>query len=114
MTRRVVVRLTLNEAEELRYAAGKPDPRGSRRVPEARRRETCASGILRLQETGRGHACGRGAREAGVSAFYNERDPFAAAWLRELMAAGHIAPGVVDERPIQEVTPADVHAAGRK
>jgi DNA (cytosine-5)-methyltransferase 1 len=43
-----------------------------------------------------------------LTAYYNERDAFAAAWLRELIAAGHIAPGVVDERPIQEVEPSDV------
>jgi DNA (cytosine-5)-methyltransferase 1 len=42
------------------------------------------------------------------AAYYNERDRFAAAWLRELIKAGHIAPGEVDERPIQEVRPADV------
>lgn len=28
-------------------------------------------------------------------AYYNEIDPFAAAWLRNLIAAGHIAPGDV-------------------
>lgn len=28
-------------------------------------------------------------------AYYNENDPFAAAWLRELIKAGHIAPGEV-------------------
>lgn len=38
-----------------------------------------------------------------MSVFYNECDPFAAQWLRNLLAAGHIAPGVVDERPIQEI-----------
>jgi len=38
-----------------------------------------------------------------VTAFYNEPDPYAAAWLRNLIAAGHIAPGIVDERPIQEI-----------
>jgi DNA (cytosine-5)-methyltransferase 1 len=37
--------------------------------------------------------------------FYNENDPFAAAWLRELIKAGHIAPGVVDERSIEDITP---------
>ncbi len=36
-------------------------------------------------------------------AYYNECDPFAAAWLRNLIAAGHIAPGEVDERKIQDV-----------
>lgn len=38
-----------------------------------------------------------------MTAFYNENDPYAAAWLRNLIAAGHIAPGIVDERPIQEI-----------
>jgi DNA (cytosine-5)-methyltransferase 1 len=41
-------------------------------------------------------------------AYYNEHDPFAAAWLRELIKAGHIAPGEVDERDIREVQPDDV------
>lgn len=38
-----------------------------------------------------------------MTAFYNEHDPCAAAWLRNLIAAGHIAPGIVDERPIQQI-----------
>jgi DNA (cytosine-5)-methyltransferase 1 len=38
-------------------------------------------------------------------AYYNERDPFAAQWLRNLIAAGHIAPGDVDDRSITEVKP---------
>lgn len=38
-------------------------------------------------------------------AFYNEHDPKAAAWLRELIARGHIAAGVVDERSISDITP---------
>jgi DNA (cytosine-5)-methyltransferase 1 len=38
-------------------------------------------------------------------AYYNEHDRFAAAWLRELIKAGHIAPGVVDERDIRDVLP---------
>lgn len=40
-----------------------------------------------------------------MTAFYNEIDPYAAAWLRNLIAAGHIAPGIVDERPIQDIEP---------
>lgn len=40
-----------------------------------------------------------------MTAYYNEIDPFAAAWLRELIAAGHIASGVVDERSIEDVRP---------
>ena len=41
-------------------------------------------------------------------AYYNEIDPFAAQWLRNLIAAGHIAPGVVDTRSIEDVTPNDL------
>jgi len=41
-------------------------------------------------------------------AYYNEFDPFAAAWLRELIKAGHIAPGDVDERDMREVHPDEV------
>jgi DNA (cytosine-5)-methyltransferase 1 len=33
-----------------------------------------------------------------VPGYYNEIDPYAAQWLRNLIAAGHIAPGDVDER----------------
>ena len=43
-----------------------------------------------------------------MTAWYNEIDPDAAAWLRELIKAGHIAPGIVDERSIEDVTPADL------
>lgn len=41
-------------------------------------------------------------------AYYNEIDPFAAAWLRELIKDGLIAPGEVDERSIEDVLPIDV------
>jgi DNA (cytosine-5)-methyltransferase 1 len=43
-----------------------------------------------------------------MSAYYNEFDPFAAAWLRELIKAGHIAPGDVDERSIKDVKADDL------
>jgi DNA (cytosine-5)-methyltransferase 1 len=43
-----------------------------------------------------------------VSAYYNEVDPYAAQWLRNLIAAGHIAKGDVDERSIIDVRPADL------
>jgi DNA (cytosine-5)-methyltransferase 1 len=43
-----------------------------------------------------------------MSAFYNEIDPFAAEWLRNLIAAGHIAPGVVDERSIEDIVPEEL------
>ena len=41
-------------------------------------------------------------------AYYNEIDPYAAQWLRNLIAGGHIAPGDVDERSIVDVRPADL------
>jgi len=42
-------------------------------------------------------------------AYYNEIDPYAAQWLRNLIAAGHIAPGDVDDRSLLDVSPADLH-----
>jgi len=42
------------------------------------------------------------------AAYYNEIDPYAAQWLRNLIAAGHIAPGDVDERSIEDVRPDDL------
>jgi DNA (cytosine-5)-methyltransferase 1 len=44
----------------------------------------------------------------GVTAYYNEIDPYAAQWLRNLIAAGHIAAGDVDERSIVDVRPDDL------
>ncbi|WP_460745463.1 DNA cytosine methyltransferase [Microvirgula curvata] len=43
-----------------------------------------------------------------MAAYYNEIDPYAASWLRNLIAAGHIAPGEVDERDIRDVHPSDI------
>lgn len=45
-----------------------------------------------------------------MAAYYNEIEPFAAQWLRNLIAAGHIAPGDVDERSIEDVTPDDIRS----
>ena len=41
-------------------------------------------------------------------AYYNEIEPFAAQWLRNLIANGYIAPGEVDDRSIVEVQPDDL------
>lgn len=41
-------------------------------------------------------------------AYYNEVDPRAAEWLRELIKGGHIAPGDVDERSIEDVCANDL------
>ena len=43
-----------------------------------------------------------------MTAYYSEIDPYAAEWLRNLIAAGHIAPGVVDTRSIEDVHPGDL------
>lgn len=43
-----------------------------------------------------------------MAAYYNEIEPYAAQWLRNLIAAGEIAPGDVDERSIEAVQPDDL------
>ncbi|MDR5654257.1 DNA cytosine methyltransferase [Ruixingdingia sedimenti] len=43
-----------------------------------------------------------------MAVYYNDADPAACAWLRELIAAGHLPDGVVDERSILEVEPGDL------
>lgn len=43
-----------------------------------------------------------------MSAYYNEIDPYAVQWLRNLIAAGHIAPGDVDNRSIKDVRADDL------
>jgi len=40
--------------------------------------------------------------------YYNEHDPKAAAWLRELIKCGHIPDGIVDERSIEDVVPSEL------
>jgi DNA (cytosine-5)-methyltransferase 1 len=43
-----------------------------------------------------------------MKVYYNENNPFCAQWLRNLVAAGHIPAGDVDERSIEDVQPDDV------
>jgi len=52
---------------------------------------------------GEGHAKG-----SEMTAYYNEIEPAVAQWLRNLIDAGHIAPGYVDERSIEDVYPNDL------
>jgi len=47
-------------------------------------------------------------KEALPTAFYSDIDGYAAQWTRNLIAAGELAPGVVDERSIRDLKPADV------
>mgnify|MGYP001170144769 CR=1 FL=1 len=44
---------------------------------------------------------------SATRAYYNENDPYAAQWLKELIKRGLIAPGDVDDRSITEVRPDD-------
>lgn len=43
-----------------------------------------------------------------MTAYYNEIDPYAAEWLRNLIKAGYIADGEVDTRSIVDVQPGDL------
>lgn len=43
-----------------------------------------------------------------MKAYYNELDSYPARWMQNLIAAGHIAPGYVDNRSIKDVTPNDL------
>ncbi len=45
--------------------------------------------------------------------FYNELEPFAVAWLRNLAAAGHISPGRIDHRSIEDVRADDLEDHNR-
>lgn len=49
-----------------------------------------------------------------MSAYYNEFDPRAAAWLRQLIKNGLIADGEVDERSITEVKASDIRGFRRQ
>jgi DNA (cytosine-5)-methyltransferase 1 len=54
------------------------------------------------------HLSDRAENDNSRGVFYNEIDPFAAQWLRNLIDAGHIAPGVIDERSIVDIRPSDL------
>tara|TARA_R100001082_G_scaffold59009_1_gene32725 strand:- start:2573 stop:3511 length:939 start_codon:yes stop_codon:yes gene_type:complete len=49
--------------------------------------------------------------EADMRAIYNEIEPYACDWLENLIEAGHIEPGIVDRRRIEEIEPDDVREA---
>lgn len=48
-----------------------------------------------------------------IFAYYNEFNPNAASWLRQLIKNGNITPGEVDERSITEVKPSDIKGFNR-
>ena len=87
------------------------------RLPTASRTpETVVSRDLAIDVRDRGEASrflrvGRGEfvlKHALPSALYNDNDAYAASWSRNLIEAGEIPRGVVDERSIRDLTPADV------
>ena len=43
-----------------------------------------------------------------MKVYYNDNELFVVQWLRNLIAAGHLPAGDVDERPIQEVQADDL------
>src|SRR5277367_57377 len=43
-----------------------------------------------------------------MAAYYNENNKYCAKWLRNLIRENLICPGLVDDRPIQEVTEKDL------
>lgn len=43
-----------------------------------------------------------------MRAYYNDDDDYVCDWLRNLISAGHIAPGDVDNRGIEHVEPEDL------
>ena len=45
-----------------------------------------------------------------MTAYYNEWGRYPAAWLRNLIAAGHVADGIVDERSISDLRATDLAA----
>jgi DNA (cytosine-5)-methyltransferase 1 len=49
-------------------------------------------------------------KSLAARAYYNEIDPFAADWLRNLILYGVIASGDVDTRSIEDVLPSDLHS----
>lgn len=46
-------------------------------------------------------------------AYYNENDPYAAQWLRNLISAGHLPAGDVDDRSIVDIRPSDMDGYGQ-
>ena len=89
---------------------------GARLPTASRTPETVVSRDLAIDVRDRGAASrflrvDRGAfvlKEALPTAFFNDVDAYASQWTRNLIAAGEIAAGVVDERSIRDLKPADV------
>src|SRR5512135_538399 len=117
MSTLVVVAEVLREAAPRALKAREIAAWAGDRLPTASRTpETVVSRDLAIDVKTRGASSrflrvDRGAfvlKEALPTAFYNDTDSYAAQWTRNLVAAGEIAAGVVDERSIRDLKPADV------
>ena len=98
------------KAREIAALAGMRLPTASR-TPETVVSRDLAIDVRDHGTTSRFLRVGRGEfvlKEALPTAFYNDVDPYVAKWTRNLIEAGHLAPGVVDERSIRDLKPADV------
>ena len=98
------------KAREIASLAGNRLPTASR-TPETVVSRDLAIDVRDHGTTSRFLRVDRGAfvlKEALPIAFYNELDGYAAAWVRNLSAAGEIAAGIIDERSIRDIKPADV------
>ena len=54
------------------------------------------------------HDAGRNSIARGGMNYYNDNEPFACQWLRNLIQAGRLPQGIVDERSIEELTATDI------
>jgi len=98
------------KSREIARLAGDRLPTQSR-TPETVVSRDLAIDVKRHGATSRFLRADRGAfllKEALPHAFYNDVEPYVAQWTRNLIAAGEIAAGVVDERSIRNLRPADV------
>jgi len=98
------------KSREIARLAGDRLPTQSR-TPETEVYRDLAIDVKRHGTTSRFLRADRGAfllKEALPHAFYNDVEPYVAQWTRNLIAAGEIAAGVVDERSIRNLRPADV------
>ena len=98
------------KAREIAALAGPRLPTASR-TPQTVVSRDLALDVKFRGATSRFIRVGRGEfvlKEALPTAYYNDNDAYAASWTRNLIAAGEIAAGVVDERSIRDLKPADV------
>ena len=88
------------EVEACECAALDATPEAVEPEPKRKRRRALRKGAKAMIEPAY--------QREGVTVYYNEFDPFAAQWLRNLIEGGHLPAGDVDERDIREVKASDL------